>query len=107
MPGRDVISLTLGREGLLCAPAAPLFFADASEVPPSSKAAATTTRVGFVMWLLQALDNRTIVTWLAPHRIGDQGCRLRTAICIRRISDGVIELYQSLHRTRPISSKLR
>jgi hypothetical protein len=46
------ISLMLGREGLLCALAAPLFFADASEVPPSNKAAATTIRADLVMLFL-------------------------------------------------------
>jgi hypothetical protein len=63
MLGRGVISLMLGREGLLCAPAAPLFFADASEVPPSNKAAATTIRADFVTPFLQALDNRTSSYW--------------------------------------------
>jgi hypothetical protein len=46
----------LGREGLLCAPAAPPVFADASEVPPSNSAEATTIRVDFGMLFLQALD---------------------------------------------------
>src|SRR5207248_7906361 len=58
MLGLGVISLMLGREGLLCAPAAPLFFADASEVPPSNKAAATAIRADFVMLFLQAVGNR-------------------------------------------------
>jgi len=49
MLGLGVFSLMLGREGLLCAPAAPLFFADASEVPPNNKAVATTIRADFVM----------------------------------------------------------
>src|SRR5438874_13396487 len=44
----------LGPEALLCAPAAALLFADASEVPPSNKAAATTIRLGFVMIFLQS-----------------------------------------------------
>jgi hypothetical protein len=39
--------------------AAPLVFADASEVPSSNKTAATTIRADFVMLFLQALDNRT------------------------------------------------
>jgi hypothetical protein len=61
MLGGGVTSLTLGRDGLLCAPAAPLFFADASEVPSINNAAAITIMVDFVMLFLQALDNRTIV----------------------------------------------
>jgi hypothetical protein len=52
MMGRGAISLTLGREGLLCAPADPLVFADASKVPPRNKAAATTSRADFVTLFL-------------------------------------------------------
>src|SRR6516162_5664671 len=96
MPGRDVISLTLGREGLLCAPAAPLFFADASEVPPSSKAAATTTRVGFVMWSLQARDNQPS---LREHSRPSRNADCERRLCICRIPERVIELNQSLHRS--------
>jgi hypothetical protein len=59
MLGFGVISLMLGREGLLCAPAAPLVFADASEVPPSNKAAATTIRADLVTLFLQALSKQT------------------------------------------------
>src|SRR5262249_56971149 len=67
MLGRGVISLMLGREGLLCAPPAPRFFADASEVPPSNKAAATAIRADFVMLFLQALGNRTSSYELAHY----------------------------------------
>jgi hypothetical protein len=62
----------LGREGLLCAPAAPLFFADASEVPPSNKAAATAIRADFVMLFLQALGNRTSSYELAHYYQAEQ-----------------------------------
>jgi hypothetical protein len=61
MLGRGV-TVMLGPEGLLCAPAGALLFADASEVPPSNKAAATTIRLGFVIifHISPVLDNPII-----------------------------------------------
>jgi hypothetical protein len=54
MVGRATVSLLLGREGLLCALTDPRIFANASEVPLSNKAAATTIRADLVMLFLRA-----------------------------------------------------
>src|SRR5207248_3035485 len=79
MLGLGVISLMLGREGLLCAPAAPLFFADASEVQPSNKTAATAIRADFVMLFLQAVGNRTSMSSLPPK--ADTAGAVRKIFC--------------------------
>jgi hypothetical protein len=59
-------------------PAAPRFFADASEVPPSNKAAATTIRTDLGMLFLHAFGNlelwalliKSSGTMHKPRRLG-------------------------------------
>jgi hypothetical protein len=54
-----MVSLMLGGDGLLCAAVDPRCFADASEVPATNKAAATTIRADLLMVFFQALGNQT------------------------------------------------